>query len=43
MAFGLARLRKAGGRLVLANVNRSHLERFASLRFVLASPPVAAC
>jgi len=33
LVFGLARLRKAGGRLALVNLNRSHLE------LVLADPP----
>ena len=28
LVFGLARLRKAGGRLALVNLNRSHLELF---------------
>src|ERR1039457_2912262 len=34
--FGLARLRKAGGRLVLLNLNRSHLELFLFPRLAIA-------
>jgi len=32
LVFGLARLRKAGGRLALLNVDRSHLELFLLTR-----------
>jgi len=34
--FGLARLRKAGGRLALANLNRSHLELFLLTKLAIA-------
>ena len=34
--FGLARLRKAGGRLALVNLNRSHLELFLLTRLAIA-------
>jgi anti-sigma B factor antagonist len=33
--FGLARLRKAGGRLVLENVNQSHVELFLLTRLAM--------
>ena len=36
LVFGLARLRKAGGRLALLNVNRSHLELFLLTRLAIA-------
>jgi anti-sigma B factor antagonist len=36
LVFGLARLRKAGGRLALANVNKSHLELFLLTRLAIA-------
>jgi anti-anti-sigma factor len=36
LVFGLARLRKAGGRLVLLNLNRSHLELFLLTRLAIA-------
>jgi anti-sigma B factor antagonist len=36
LVFGLARLRKAGGRLALLNVNRSHLELFLLTRLASA-------
>jgi len=36
LVFGLARLRKAGGRLALANVNRSHLKLFLLTRLAIA-------
>ena len=36
LAFGLARLRKAGGRLALASVNRSHLKLFLLTRLAIA-------
>ena len=36
LVFGLARLRKAGGRLALANVNRSHLRLFLLTRLAIA-------
>ena len=36
LVFGLARLRKAGGRLALVNVNRSHLELFLLTRLAMA-------
>jgi anti-sigma B factor antagonist len=36
LVFGLARLRKAGGRLALANVNRSHLKLFLLTRLAVA-------
>lgn len=36
MVFGLARLRKAGGRLALVNVNRSHLELFLLTKLAIA-------
>ena len=34
---GLARLRKAGGRLALVNLNRGHLELFLSTKLAIAS------
>jgi len=36
LVFGLARLRKAGGRLALLNVNRAHLELFLLTRLAIA-------
>ncbi len=36
LVFGLARLRKAGGRLALVNLNRSHLELFLLTRLAIA-------
>jgi anti-sigma B factor antagonist len=36
LVFGLARLRKSGGRLALVNVNRSHLELFLLTKLALA-------
>jgi len=36
LVFGLARLRKTGGRLALANLNRSHLELFLLTRLSIA-------
>ena len=36
LVSGLARLRKAGGRLALVNVNRSHLELFLLTRLAIA-------
>ncbi|MGO4879685.1 MAG: STAS domain-containing protein [Bryobacteraceae bacterium] len=36
LVFGLARLSKAGGKLALANLNRSHLELFALTKLALA-------
>ena len=36
LVFGLARLRKAGGRLALLNVNRSHLKLFLLTRLAIA-------
>src|ERR1051325_129341 len=36
LVFGLARLRKAGGRLALMNLNRSHLELFLLTRLAIA-------
>ena len=36
MVFGLARLRKAGGKLALVNVNRSHLELFLLTKLAIA-------
>ena len=36
MVFGLARLRKAGGRLALVNLNRSHLELFLLTKLAIA-------
>src|SRR5271169_360018 len=36
LVFGLARLRKAGGRLALANVNRAHLKLFLLTKLALA-------
>ena len=36
LVFGLARLRQAGGRLALLNVNRSHLEFFLLTRLAIA-------
>lgn len=36
LVFGLARLRKAGGRLALLNVNRKHLKLFVLTRLALA-------
>jgi anti-sigma B factor antagonist len=36
LVFGLARLRKAGGRLVLLNVNKSHLELFLLTKLAIA-------
>lgn len=36
LVFGLARLRKAGGRLALVNLNRSHMELFLLTRLAMA-------
>lgn len=36
LVFGLARLRKAGGKLALVNLNRSHLELFLLTKLALA-------
>src|ERR1035438_1628524 len=36
LVFGLARLRKAGGRLALVNLNRSHLELFQLTKLAIA-------
>lgn len=36
LAFGLARLRQAGGRLALFNVNRAHLKLFLLTRLAIA-------
>jgi anti-sigma B factor antagonist len=36
LVFGLAKLRKAGGKLALLNVNRAHLELFLLTRLALA-------
>lgn len=36
LVFGLARLRKTGGRLALVNLNRSHLELFLLTRLAIA-------
>ena len=36
LVFGLARLRKAGGRLTLLNVNRSHMELFLLTKLAIA-------
>jgi anti-sigma B factor antagonist len=36
LVFGLARLRKAGGRLALANLNRSHLKLFLLTKLAIA-------
>ena len=36
LVFGLARLRKAGGRLALVNLNRSHLELFLLTKLAMA-------
>jgi anti-sigma B factor antagonist len=36
LVFGLARLRKAGGRLALLNVNRAHLKLFLLTRLAIA-------
>ncbi len=36
LVFGLAKLRQAGGRLALLNVNRSHLELFLLTRLAIA-------
>jgi anti-sigma B factor antagonist len=36
LVFGLARLRKAGGRLAILSVNRSHLELFLLTRLAIA-------
>ena len=36
LVFGLARLRKAGGRLAVVNLNRSHLELFLLTRLAIA-------
>ena len=36
LVFGLARLRKAGGRLALLNVNRAHLKLFILTRLAIA-------
>jgi anti-sigma B factor antagonist len=36
LVFGLARLRKAGGRLALLNVNRTHLKLFLLTRLAIA-------
>ncbi len=36
LVFGLARLRKTGGRLALVNLNRAHLELFLLTRLAIA-------
>src|SRR5512141_541798 len=36
LVFGLARLRKTGGRLALVNLNRSHLELFLLTKLAIA-------
>jgi anti-sigma B factor antagonist len=36
LVFGLARLRKAGGRLALVNLNRAHLELFLLTKLAIA-------
>jgi anti-sigma B factor antagonist len=36
LVFGLARLRKSGGRLALVNLNRSHLELFLLTKLAIA-------
>jgi len=36
LVFGLAKLRKAGGRLVLLHVNKSHLELFLLTKLAIA-------
>jgi anti-sigma B factor antagonist len=36
LVFGLARLRKAGGRLALVSLNRSHLELFLLTKLAIA-------
>jgi len=36
LVFGLAKLRKAGGRLALANLNQSHLELFLLTKLAIA-------
>ena len=36
LVFGLARLRQAGGKLALANVNRAHLKLFLLTKLALA-------
>ena len=36
LVFGLARLRRSGGRLALANLNRSHLELFLLTKLAIA-------
>jgi anti-sigma B factor antagonist len=36
LVFGLARLRKGGGRLALENLNRSHLELFLLTKLAIA-------
>jgi anti-sigma B factor antagonist len=36
LVFGLARLRKAGGRLALVNLNQAHLELFLLTRLAIA-------
>jgi anti-sigma B factor antagonist len=36
LVFGLARVRKTGGRLALVNLNRSHLELFLLTRLAIA-------
>jgi anti-sigma B factor antagonist len=36
LVFGLARLRKAGGRLALLNLNRTHLKLFLLTRLAIA-------
>jgi anti-sigma B factor antagonist len=36
LVFGLARLRKTGGRLALVNLNKSHLELFLLTRLAIA-------
>ena len=36
LVFGLARLRKSGGRLALVNLNRSHLQLFLLTRLSIA-------
>ncbi len=36
LVFGLARLRKSGGRLALLNVNKSHMELFVLTKLAIA-------
>src|SRR5664279_1582881 len=36
LVFGLARMRRAGGRLALVNLNRSHLELFLLTKLAIA-------